>query len=174
MTLGNLIPWSKKTVPIKREEQEHPIYSMQKEMNRMFEDFFKGFDDDSSSFFLSPICSTTEAGTTLTPRVDLSETDKDIIVSMELPGLDENEIKVNLSRDMLTVSGEKKQESKENEKGWYRMERHYGSFSRSIPLPHEYNSEKVDASYKNGVLTVKLAKQNSKKQKTKKISVKKG
>jgi HSP20 family protein len=79
-------------------------------------------------------------------------------VSAELPGMDDEDIEVSLSRDVLTISGEKKQEKEEKGRDYYRAERSYGSFRRSIPLPAEVNADKVDAVFSKGVLTITLPK----------------
>ena len=173
MTLYNLMPWKKKSTPVPR-ENEHPIYSMQREMNRMFDDFFRDDEDTFSGFGLAPFSSMRATADSLTPTTDLSETDKELIVTMELPGIEEKDIEVNLTRNTLTVSGEKKQEESKEEKGWYRMERHYGSFARTLPLPCEVDVEKIDATFKNGVLKVKLPKVSESIDSAKRISVKKG
>ena len=174
MTLYNLMPWSKKSTPARRDEREHPVYSMQKEMNKLFEDFFSGEDSAFDSFGLTPFSSLRASGDPLTPKLDMSETENEMIVSLELPGIEEKDVEVKVSRDALVVSGEKRQEKSENEKGWYRMERHYGSFSRTIPLPCEFDAENVNASFKNGVLKVILPKTANQGEVIKKINVKKG
>jgi HSP20 family protein len=109
----------------------------------------------------------------LTPRMDVRETDKELRISAELPGLNENEIDVSLSRDMLTISGEKKQECEQNVKGWYRMERSYGAFTRSVSLPCEVDQDSCNASFKNGVLTVSLKKTPQAQASVKSIAIKK-
>lgn len=159
----NLLPskWLNKSsdIAVRREdEQEHPVYSLQREMNRIFDDFFRTGDMPllRRSFDLSPF-STFEQNA-VTPRIDIQETDKEIRISAELPGLTENDVDVSLSKDMVTISGEKKQESEQNVKGWYRMERSYGAFTRSIPLPCEVDQDRCTASFRNGVLTVALSK----------------
>lgn len=109
---------------------------------------------------------------TFTPSVDVTETEKDITVTAELPGLKEKDIKVSLNKNTLTLKGEKKEEKEEKTKGYYRAERTYGSFTRTVVLPGEVDAEKVDATYKKGVLTITLAKTETETKKTKKIPVK--
>ncbi len=155
----------------REEEQEHPAYSLQREMNRLFDDFFHSFDM-GRSFDLSAFSTLEQSA--VTPRIDVHETDKELRISAELPGLTEKEIDVSLSKDMLTIKGEKKQEHEENVKGWYRMERSYGAFTRSIPLPCEVDQDNCNASFKNGVLTVALSKTAQAQSTTKSITVKKG
>ena len=105
------------------------------------------------------------------PRMDVSETDKEIVVSAELPGLADEDIDVSLSLGMLTISGEKKQEKEKKGRNYYHVERSYGSFQRSIPLPAEVDTNQVDAVFKKGVLTVTLPKTGA-AQAGKKIAVK--
>jgi HSP20 family protein len=150
-----------------RHEWEHPFAAFQREMNRLFENFFGGSDLPSWRPLEKRV-------TTFTPRVDVSETDKEIRVSAELPGMDEKDIDVSLTRDTLTIRGEKKEEKEEKGKDFYRMERSYGSFSRSVPLPVEVETDKVAASFEKGVLNVTLPKSPKAIQETKKVSVKAG
>jgi HSP20 family protein len=166
----NLTPWRAKRLPVHREEEQHPIYSLQREMNRVFDDFFRTPMFEPFGDFTIP--TTEQFVGELTPRVDMSETDKEIVVKTELPGMTEKDVDVSIARDSLTISGEKKQEKEQNEKGWYRMERQYGSFTRTIPLPCEIESEKAEALFKNGVLTVKLPKSTAPQRGSKSITVK--
>lgn len=174
----NLLPtrWRNKKhdVAIKREEeQEHPAYGLQREMNRLFDDFFRSWDMPlvGRPFELSAF--STYENSSITPRIDFQETDKELRISAELPGLNEKDIDVTLSNDTLTIRGEKKQESEENVKGWYRMERSYGSFTRSIPLPCEVDEDQCTATFKNGVLTVSLSKTAQAQAVTKSIPIRK-
>lgn len=92
------------------------------------------------------------------PAVNLSETDTELRVTAELPGLDEKDIELTLNRDSLVIRGEKKQETEDKGKGYYRMERSYGTFHRAVPLPQEIDAENVNASFNKGVLTITLPK----------------
>lgn len=104
------------------------------------------------------------------PAFDMSETDKELVVSVEVPGMDAKEISINLSKGMLTVSGEKKHEHQEEKENYHRIERRYGSFSRTIALPVDVDADKVDAAYKDGVLKITLPKTETAE--TKKIEIK--
>lgn len=160
MAFTNLIPWkrSESQVPVKRED---PFYAMQRHMNQMFDNFF----GDSS---LAPF----ETFGAFQPRIDVSETDTQIIVAAELPGLDEKNVEVTLTPDALTITGEKKEEKEDKDKNYYRVERSYGSFRRMIPLPGQVNADEVEAVFKNGVLTITLPKPAEARSQNKKISVK--
>jgi len=92
------------------------------------------------------------------PALDLSETKSDLVVKAEIPGIDPKDIDISLTNDLLTIKGEKKQEREEKEENYHFIERSYGSFTRSIKLPREVQSDKISASYKNGLLTVTLPK----------------
>jgi HSP20 family protein len=102
--------------------------------------------------------------------VDVSETENEIKVSAELPGLDEENVDVSLSPGVLTISGEKKEETKEERENYYRAERAYGAFRRAVPLPTEVDTDGAEAVFQKGVLTVTLPK-TAETQERKKIAV---
>jgi len=154
-------PSSKQVVPVRKEES-NPFALLRQEMNSLFDNFFHGFDLEPSLGRLA----------SFSPKIDVKESDKDITISAELPGIDDKEIDVSLSRDALTIKGEKKEEKEEKGKDFYRMERSFGSFSRTIPLPAEIDTGKVKAEFKKGLLTVTLPKTAQAAEKTKKITVK--
>ena len=104
------------------------------------------------------------------PSLDLSETPNTIEVRMDVPGIKAEEIDIQLANGVLTISGERKEEKEEKGKMFHRVERHYGSFSRSVTLPSTVAEDKVDAQYHDGVLTVTL--QKTEEAKSKKIKVK--
>lgn len=93
-----------------------------------------------------------------TPTLDLIESEGAYEVRTELPGLEKKDIDISLDRDLLVIKGEKKHEKEESDKRYHRVERQYGSFYRSIRLPGEVKNEKIDAKFKDGVLTIKLPK----------------
>jgi HSP20 family protein len=98
------------------------------------------------------------AGLPVMPRINVSETDNEIRIEAELPGVSENEVEVSLSGDMLTIRGEKKAEQEEKRQNYHVMERSYGSFARSVQLPFAIRPDQVQASFQNGVLTITLPK----------------
>lgn len=149
-----------------RREWEVPFVSLQREMNRLFDSFFGGLSP-------SPWASLERGSAeSFNPRIDVSETDKEIKISAELPGMDENDIDVSLTKDTLTIKGEKKEEKEDKGKDYYRMERSYGSFARTIPLPVEVNTDKVEATFKKGILSVMIPKTATAIEKTKKVPIK--
>jgi HSP20 family protein len=108
----------------------------------------------------------------LAPRADVTEDESGFHVSIELPGMDEKDVAVSVSDRTLTIRGEKKEEKEKKEKEIYRRERAYGSFRRVMELPDEIDAEKIDASFKKGVLTVNLPKSKEAREKVKQIPVK--
>lgn len=130
---------------------------IQQEMNRLFDEFF----GESHQELVE--------GTWL-PAVDVSETGAEIVVKAELPGMSKDDIELNLQDNVLTVKGEKKQEKKEEKENYHRVERSYGSFSRSFTLPADVDQENVQANFKDGVLMITLPKVEEAKQKKIKIA----
>ncbi len=161
MAKKNVVPVKRESVPVRREEF-HPFLLLRQEINSLFDYFFRGFE-------IEPFRGRFGA---FTPSIDVKESDKDISVIAELPGMDEKDIDVSLTRDALTIKGEKKEEKEEKRKDYYRMERTFGSFTRTIPLPTEIDVDKVKAEFKKGVLTVTLPKSEKAIKETKKIPVK--
>ena len=106
------------------------------------------------------------------PKVDIKDEDKEIIVSAELPGMDQKDIDVTVTNDSIRISGEKKHEREEEEKDFYRHERFCGSFDRVIDLPAEVEEDKAEAEFSKGVLTIRLPKSEEAQAKHKKIKIK--
>ncbi len=167
MKIKDLIPWASKdqlTRPNQNEQGENPIVSLQREMNQVFDGFWKRFSMGMGE--LDWPWGHAEA------RSDVVQTDGAVEVSIELPGMTMEDIEVSVSNDMLTVKGEKKVERQEEKKGYYLSERSYGAIWRSIPLPPGVDSEKAEASFRNGVLTIRLPKTPEAEAKVKRITVK--
>lgn len=162
MTLRELIPFSKKSVPVRR-DHEDPFALFRHDMDTLFDDFFRGFGTEP--FF-------GRHAERFSPNVDITESDREIRVSAELPGMDEKDIDITLNHDSLTIKGEKKEEKEDKGKDYYRMERSYGTFCRTIPLPVEVETDKVNAHYKKGILTVNIPKSSKAVEEKKKITVK--
>lgn len=146
-------------------KQFAPFHTLQQEMNRLFDDFKMGFAFPHPTFeFLGDFHAS----------IDMKDTDKDVVVTAELPGVEMKDINISMKDNMLVLTGEKKQEKEEKEKSYYRMERSYGSFYRALELPCEVDKEAIDAVYKDGVLTVTLPKNKEVLTNEKKITVKAG
>lgn len=133
-----------------RRQDVDPFRSFQRDMNRLFDDFFKDLP--------LAMWSHEDLAAGFNPRVDVSETEKDVKVSAELPGLDEKDITVEMGDASVTIRGEKKEEKEEKRKNWYTREQTYGSFHRVVPLPASVEGEKVSATFKKGVLTITVPK----------------
>jgi HSP20 family protein len=132
---------------------------MKRDMDRLWESFFEKGTLRG------------EDGREWLPSLDVAETKNEIVVKAEVPGLEPKDIDISLSDGLLTIKGEKKQEREEKEENYHLVERSYGSFARSIRLPNEVRSDKINASYKNGVLKVVLPKSEEAKKKEVKIKV---
>jgi HSP20 family protein len=123
------------------------LTTLQKEIDRLFERFWEPKWDE-----FPPL------GGEWTPSLDLSETKDALVVKAEIPGIEPKEIEVSLQEQVLTIKGEKRQEKEEKDEHYFRMERSYGGFVRSIRLPVPVDGSKVSATFKNGLLTVRLPK----------------
>jgi HSP20 family protein len=108
---------------------------------------------------------------TWAPAVDVYETDQDLVINAELPGVDPKDVEVRVENNTLYLKGERKLEKETNEGNYHRVERSYGSFSRSFTLPSSVSAENAQAEYKNGILTLKLTKREEAKPKTINIQV---
>jgi HSP20 family protein len=139
-------------IPIGRDRNvaTQPFLSLQREIDRLFEDFTRGFPSMQSLGGGN--------GGLLMPSTDVTETDKEIEISAELPGLEEKDVQINLADNVLTIRGEKKAEKEEKDKNYRLLERSYGSFERSIALPEGVKAEDVKATIAKGVLTVTVTK----------------
>lgn len=157
--MRSLIPWRWKENQV---APDNTLTEFRREVDDLFNHFF-----GSSGWLPVP-----NLGRGFTPALDVSETDEDLLIKAELPGVDPKEIEVNLSGTTLTVKGEKKEEREEKTENMHRIERSYGSFSRSITLPCEVKEDKIEANFKNGVLNLKLPKAETNKKRSIKIDVK--
>jgi len=149
---------------IVRREYQDPVLAIQNEMNRMFDRFF------DEPFGL--LATSDRRLNSFLPSVDVSENEKEIKVTAELPGMDEKDIEIRLDHDNLIITGEKKAENEEKGRNYHRLERSYGSFQRVIALENEIDPDKIDAVFQKGVLTVTLPKPASSVSKTRKIEIK--
>ena len=152
-----------------------PFASLRREIDRLFDDFEWGSWRSPfrrALFDVEPFLRG-EVTWGKMPAIDVVETATTYEVTAELPGFDEKNIEVKFSDGTLTIRGEKKEEKDEKKKDYYVSERHYGSFQRSFSVPEGVDAEKIEATFKNGVLTVTLPKTTEAQKKVKKIEVKK-
>ena len=163
----------KRQLPARKRQGDDAFSLLHREVNRMFDEFSQGFGPSSRFWPKSLGMPEGPAGTWM-PTVDVAETDGEVQVTAELPGMDEKDVRVELSDNALTLSGEKTFEKEEETKNLHRGERSYGSFRRTFPLPAEVDGDKVQAVFKKGVLTVTLPKTEPAPGKVKKVAVKAG
>ncbi|NYD90754.1 Hsp20/alpha crystallin family protein [Sphingomonas melonis] len=169
MAIRDLIPWSRQEnrlplpVDAPSARDDHPLLSLHREVNRLFDDVFRGFGVPALGEvgrFATPFA---------TPNVELGETDTEIRVTAELPGLDEKDVELTLEDGVLTLRGEKKAEVEDKDRGY--SERSYGRFERRIGLPRGVEADKANASFRNGVLTVTLPKTTASNENVRRIPV---
>jgi HSP20 family protein len=138
------------------------ILGMQREINHMFDRLFRGGVVDDAAF--SP--------STWMPAVDLVEKDDEYVAKVELPGVSKDNLKITLQDNVLTIGGEKKDEKETKDSNYHCVERSYGSFQRSFTLPTSVRNDRVDAHYKDGILTITLPKAEEVKRKQIEVKVK--
>ncbi|MDF2997600.1 MAG: molecular chaperone Hsp20 [Xanthobacteraceae bacterium] len=168
MTVRDLIPWSRgsnQAPTVSRGDEMDPFLSLHRDVNRLFDEVFRGFDTPS---LFGPMRIANRGW----PSVEVSETDKEIRVAAEVPGLEENDIEVLLEDGVLTLRGEKKSETEDT--GRQFSERYYGRFERRFALGREVEEDKVAATFKNGVLTVTLPKTAKAQANSKRVAINSG
>jgi len=136
------------------------ISQIQREMNRLFDSLFRGGVVDDGSY-----------GTFWSPFVDIIEHDDAYVVEAELPGLTKDDVKISIEGNILTIRGEKKREQTKEGRNYHRSERAFGSFMRSFTLPSSVRADKIEATYRNGILTINLPKVEEAKPKTIEVKV---
>jgi HSP20 family protein len=151
----------------------HPFEALRQEINRLMDDFDGGawMSPFRRSAFAARWPREFHFGNSA-PAVDIVERDNAYEITAELPGMDEKHVEVNLANGGLTIKGEKQEQKEEKKKDYYLQERHYGSFERSFRIPDGVDTTKIEAVFKNGILTVSLPKSAEAKQAEKKITVK--
>ena len=189
MDVKKWVPWNwfkkeeeaaGKTVPVRREQAQEndagaffsPLQQFHQEVDRLFDRAFRGFGLTPFGFD-RPMMPRLGEGM-LKPTLDLGATDKAYHITVEIPGVEEKDVKLEIVNDTLTISGEKKQEKEEKEKNYYRMERSYGAFRRVLSLPEDVDQDGIKAAFKKGVLTVTLPRKAMPASDAKQIEVKSG
>ena len=165
MHIKDLMPWNwgRHSVPVRREDEER-LRTLQSDINRVFEDFWHGF---SAPTWPAGFGASFEA----MPPVEVSETDDEVEITAELPGMSEEQVDVTLSADMLKINGEKRSERDEKRQDYHISERSYGAVHRTIPLPSGLDLDQVDATFKDGVLKVRIPKTEEARSEVKRIAV---
>lgn len=143
----------KSLIPVGRQRDvartENPFFSLHREIDRLFDDFTRGFPTLGNGF---------GAMSSTMPTMDVAETDKEIEITAELPGLEEKDVQINVADNVLTIRGEKKAEKEQKDKNYRLVERSYGSFERSMELPDGVDADAIKASIDKGVLKVVVPK----------------
>jgi HSP20 family protein len=188
MDLNNLAPWNwfkgeeekgGSVAPVKRDEssaqypeagQQNPIIQLHRKMNQLFDTTFRGFGLPSFGLEM-PLAHFARSGL-IKPQVNISANDKTYEITLEIPGVDQKDVRLELTGNNMIISGQKQQEKEDKDKNYYRMERSYGSFRRVLSLPEDAAQEDVKARFKNGVLTITLARKALPKSAVKQIEIK--
>jgi HSP20 family protein len=134
---------------------------MEDELNRIFDRFFNHGIADENDIRVS----------TWYPNVDVTERDDAYVMKVELPGVSKNDVKITLKDNLLTIHGEKKKETEEKDKNYFRNERHYGTFQRTFTLPSNVRGDVIEANFANGVLTIEIPKAEDAKPKEIEVKV---
>ncbi|MBU0680312.1 MAG: Hsp20/alpha crystallin family protein [Proteobacteria bacterium] len=188
MDFKKMVPWNwlvdeegseGKTIPIQHSDQLvpgggqlQPFQQLQNEMDRLFNTFFRGFSPPFAG--LGNIPSLRFPGMPeglLKPTVDISAGDKEYSISVEVPGVDDKDVKIEVVNNNLIISGEKKQEKEEKDKNFYRVERCYGSFRRVLSLPEDADQDTIKANFKKGVLNLTIPRKALPASAVKKIKI---
>ena len=165
MSVRDMIPWSRgnnQAPSVYRGGDMDPFLSLHRNVNRLFDEVFRGFDTPSVFDRMMP-------GNGAWPNVEISETEKEIRVTAEVPGLDEKDIEILLEDGVLTLRGEKKSETEDKERQF--SERYYGRFERRLAVGREVEEDKVAATFKNGLLAVTLPKTEKAQASAKRIAI---
>jgi HSP20 family protein len=160
-------PWSRggREVATRRDDDDDPMRALQSDINRVFDNFWRSFE--------LPMLGDGGRDSDLLPRVDVRETDNAVEVVAELPGMEEADVDVSVAEGMLTIRGEKRSEREEGN-GYILRERSFGRIERLVPLPEGLDLDSAEATFKNGVLTVRIAKTAEAQRAAKRIQVQRG
>lgn len=134
------------------------MVTLREKMNRMFEDVFSGRNEDREL----------QAGT-WAPSVDIFETENELVLTAEIPGIDEKDVEIKVEDNTLSIKGERKFEKETKEENFHRIERSYGSFYRAFTLPSSVDPERIQAEQENGVLKISMPKRQERKPRTVRI-----
>lgn len=184
LELKKLAPWNwfrheeneAGTVPVQHGRAlspytENPLSQIHQQIDRVFNNVLRGFG--MPSLFDSGDPPVLSASGWLKPSVDIAATDKQYTITAEVPGVDENDVTLELIDDSLIIRGEKKFEKEQKDKEFYRVERSYGSFRRVLSLPEDADRERIDARFRNGVLTITLGRKAQAQTAGRRIEIKK-
>lgn len=187
MDIKKLAPWnwfkkeeeeSTAGIPVRRsggqsaspeDRSLHPVLQLRREMDRLFENTFRGVGmSPFNTDFFTPL---TSSGL-LKPQVDIAATDNEYTITVEVPGVSEKDVTIEIADNNMIIRGEKKQEKEEKDKNYYRIERSYGSFQRLLSMPEDADQDSIKAKFKNGVLTIKMPRKDVPKSGVKRVEIK--
>jgi|SRR4030088_2205969 HSP20 family protein len=162
MAITDIIPWNRgREVATRRDNDVHPFLALHREMNRMFDEVFRGFDPMQNE----PLWA---FGGLSWPRIDIDESDKEIRIIAELPGLNEEDVRLEIANDVLSISGEKKFETSDKDRRF--SELYYGRIQRRIALG-DVDGDKASARFKDGVLTITVPKSQRARENVRRIAI---
>ena len=178
MNLERLSPWNwfksesesgENQVPVRYEPRDRPfpLSRLHEDIDRMFDDVFRGVG--------VPALFGQAGGITqgaIRPHLDIAERTDDYLITVEVPGVEQSDVDIELDGDSLVISGEKRQESTDESDSYHRVERSYGAFRRVLTLPRDVDRDRIDANFKDGVLKVSVAKQPDARSEARKIEIK--
>jgi len=183
MSITKLNPWNwfkkesehDRTLPIKQTEQgvrgyASPIDRFHADFDRMVDSMFSDFGMPSPRQLFNKV-EPNFGKATIKPKVDVYGTDKEYVVEAELPGIEEKDLSIELKDDVLVLSAEMKHEEKTEEKGYYRVERSYGSFKRVLNVPEDADKEKITAKLNKGILRVTMPRTKAVESNSRKIAI---
>jgi HSP20 family protein len=170
MAIGDIAPW--RWGGLRRIEDDRTFEAFRNEMESLHRNIDRLFAGAWPGELAPTLLSEAWAGNKLLPRLDLVEDEKAFHVTVELAGMTDKDVSVSVADRLLTIRGEKKEEKETKDKDAYRRERAYGSFRRAIELPGDVDAGKIEASFKNGVLTIDLPKSKEAQDKVRQIPVK--
>ena len=182
MNVKKLVPWNwfkndepaeTTTLPVTHagQAQLSPLLQFRDEFDRLFENAFRAFGWPATGLGSGAWGATQNM--MWKPSVDIAATERDYTITVEVPGVDEDDVKLELVDNILTIRGEKRQTSESSERDYYRVERSYGMFQRVLTLPDDIELDRIEAKFKNGVLTIHMPRQTVSQRKGKLIEIKK-
>ena len=185
MELKKLAPWNwfkkeeeiEHSIPVKHTEKGgyyperyyDPTLSIHRDIDRLFDQFFRGFGMPASS--RSGMWPSLGDSGLIKPNIDLSASEREYLLTVEIPGVNEKDVAIDIKGSTMTVKGEKRQEKEEKEKNYYRIERSYGSFQRVLSLPEDVDQDAIKASFKNGILSITMPRKTLPKGEVKQIEI---
>jgi HSP20 family protein len=170
MAIGNLVPW--RWGSLRSVDDDRSFDTFRTEMDSLHRSIDRMFADAWNGGFAPSLLSDAWTTSKMLPNLDVVDDDKAFRVTVELPGLTDKDVAVTVDGGTLTIRGEKKEEKEKKEKDVLRRERAYGSFRRTVELPGDVDAAKIEAKFKDGVLTIDLPKTKEAQERVKQIPVK--